>query len=139
VLREERWWPDVILRVNWDTGTGERMNNDVALDGGFQDIRGSVSLLKRQDPLVFVGGAFYETVFEEHDPGDQFGFRIGTFLAASPNTSLSVTLNQTFIDDFKVDGGSIEGSDRGSKAFCRSAPRSASDATCYYLARSGWV
>ncbi len=114
VLREERWWPDVILRVNWDTGTGERMNNDVALDGGFQDISGSVSLVKRQDPLVFVGGAFYETVIEEDDidPGDRVGFRIGTFLSASPNTSLSVTLNQTFIDEFKVDGRSIEGSDR---------------------------
>lgn len=114
VLREERWWPDVVLRVNWDTGTGERADNDVALDGGFQDIRGSVSLTKRQDPLVFVGGAFYETVFEEDDidPGDRFGFNIGTFLAASPNTSLSVVLNQSFIDKFEVGGQRIDGSDR---------------------------
>jgi hypothetical protein len=114
VLRERNWWPDVILRLNWDTGTGERADNDVVLDGGFQDIRGSVSLAKRQDPLVIVGGAFYETVFEEDDidPGDRFGFSIGTFLAASPNTSLSVVLNQSFIDEFKVDGRSIEGSDR---------------------------
>jgi len=114
VLREERWWPDVILRVNWDTGTGERDNNDVVLDGGFQDIRGSVSLTKRQDPLVFVGGAFYETVFEEDDidPGDRFGFSIGTFLAASPTTSLSVVLNQSFIDEFEVGGQKIDGSDR---------------------------
>jgi len=114
MLREERWWPDVILRVNWDTGTGERQNNDVALDGGFQDIRGSVSLTKRQDPLVFVGGAFYETVFEEDDidPGDRFGFSIGTFLAASPTTSLSVVLNQSFIDEFEFGGQKIDGSDR---------------------------
>lgn len=114
VLREERWWPDVILRANWDTGTGERADNDVPLDGGFQDVRGSVSLTKRQDPLVFVAGGFYETVFEEDDidPGDQFGFNIGTFLAASPKTSLSVVLSQSFIDEFEVGGQRIDGSDR---------------------------
>ncbi|MCE3247597.1 MAG: hypothetical protein K0R41_1422 [Geminicoccaceae bacterium] len=114
VLREERWWPDVILRVNWDTGTGERVNHDLALDGGFQEIRGSVSLAKRQDPLVFVGGAFYGTAFEDDDidPGDQFGFNVGTFLAASPRTSLSLVLNQSFIDEVEVGGQRIDGSDR---------------------------
>ncbi len=114
VLRERNWLPDVVLRVNWDTGTGERDDNDVALNGGFQELTGSISLAKRQDPLVFVGGAFYEAAYEEDDidPGDALGFSIGTFLAASPNTSLSVVLNQSFIDEFKVDGQRIDGSDR---------------------------
>jgi hypothetical protein len=114
VLRERNWLPDVILRVNWDTGTGESRDNDVPLDGGFQELTGSVSLIKRQDPLVFVGGAFYQATFEHNDidPGDQLGFNIGTFLAASPNTSLRVVLNQSFIDEFKVDGQSVDGSDR---------------------------
>ena len=106
VLRERNWWPDVVLRVNWDTGLGERTDNDVALDGGFQELAGSVSLVKRQDPLVFVAGSFYEAAFEEDDidPGDTLGFSLGTFLAASPNTSLRVVLNQSFIDEFEVDG-----------------------------------
>jgi hypothetical protein len=114
VLRERNWLPDVVLRVNWDTGTGEREDNDVALDGGFQALTGSASLVKRQDPLVFVGGASYEATFEKDDidPGDTLGFAIGTFLAASPNTSLRVVLNQSFIDEFKFDGQSIDGSDR---------------------------
>jgi Putative MetA-pathway of phenol degradation len=115
MLREEGWWPDVILRVNWDTGTGERQNNDVVLDGGFQDITGSLSLAKRQDPLVFVGGGFYQWAYDEQDdidPGDQFGFNIGTFLAVTPNTSLSLVLNQSFIDEFKISGQKIDGSDR---------------------------
>jgi hypothetical protein len=114
VLRERNWLPDVVLRVNWDTGTGESRDNDVPLDGGFQALTGSVSLTKRQDPLVFVGGAFYEATFEHDDidPGDQLGFNIGTFLAASPNTSLRVVLNQSFIDEFKVDGQNVDGSDR---------------------------
>lgn len=114
VLRERNWLPDVILRVNWDTGTGESRDNDVSLDGGFQELTGSVSLAKRQDPLVFVGGAFYQATFEHNDidPGDQLGFNIGTFLAASPSTSLRVVLNQSFIDEFKVDGQKIDGSDQ---------------------------
>jgi Putative MetA-pathway of phenol degradation len=114
VVQEGAWWPDVILHVNWDTGTGERSDNDVVLDAGFQSLTGSVSLTKRQDPLVFVGGAFYKSVFENHniDPGDSLGFNLGTFLAASPNTSLYAILNQSFIDQFKVGGQSINGSNR---------------------------
>jgi hypothetical protein len=114
VLRERNWLPDVVLRVNWDTGTGERTDNDVVLDGGFQELTGSISLTKRQDPLVFVGAALYEAAFEEDniDPGDALGFSIGTFLGASPSTSLRLVLNQSFIDEFKVDGQSVDGSDR---------------------------
>jgi hypothetical protein len=114
VLRERNWWPDVVLRVNWDTGSGDRSDNDVALDGGFQELAGSISLLKRQDPLVFAGAVSYEAAFEEHDfdPGDTLGFSVGAFLAASPATSLRVVLNQSFIDEFKADGRSIDGSDR---------------------------
>jgi hypothetical protein len=114
VLQEAHWWPDVILRVDWDTGTGDKSNNDVALNGGFQSLTGSVSLTKRQDPLVFVGGAFYESVFEDDniDPGDRYGFNVGTFLAASPQTSLYAVLNQSFINELKVDGNTVDGSDR---------------------------
>ena len=114
VLRERNWLPDVVLRVNWDTGTGERQNSDVFLDAGFQELTGSVSLIKRQDPLVFVGGSFYEWAYDEEDnidPGDSYGFSIGTFLAASPNTSLSVVLNQSFGDEVEVAGQRIRGSD----------------------------
>src|SRR5690606_6793619 len=114
VLRERNWWPDVVLRVRWDSGTGDKSDNDVPLDGGFQELSGSISLLKRQDPLVFVGGAFYEAAFEDDDfdPGDALGFSVGAFLAASPATSLRVVLDQSFIDEFEVDGQSIDGSDR---------------------------
>jgi hypothetical protein len=39
------------------------------------------------------------------------GFSIGTFLAASPNTSLSLVLNQSFGDEFELNGQRIRGSD----------------------------
>jgi hypothetical protein len=114
VLRERNWLPDVVLRVNWNTGTGDRQNSDVPLGAGFQELTGSVSLIKRQDPLVFVGGGFYQWAYDQEDdidPGDSYGFSIGTFLAASPNTSLSVVLNQSFGDEVEVAGQRIRGSD----------------------------
>jgi hypothetical protein len=72
-----------------------------------------VSLAKRQDPLVFVAGASYNAAFEEDDldPGDTLNFRIGTFLAASPSTSLYATLDQSFQDETEFDGRRIDGSD----------------------------
>jgi outer membrane putative beta-barrel porin/alpha-amylase len=114
VLRERNWLPDVILRADWSTGTGENRDNHVVLGGGFQELTGSISLTKRQDPLVFVAGASYQAAFEHDDidPGDTLGFGLGTFLAASPDTSLSVVLNQNFIDEVKVNGQKIGGSDQ---------------------------
>jgi hypothetical protein len=114
LVRENgNWWPDLIGRVTWDTATGKTSSNDVALGGGFNELRGSLSAVKRQDPLAFIGGLSYEKTFENNnvEPGDALGFTIGTVLAASPGTSLRLALDQRFIDASKVDGESINGSD----------------------------
>ena len=114
LLMEGPWWPDLIARLTWDTASGERRDDGVALSGGFNEIRASLSALKRQDPLAFTGTATYETAFERDgiEPGDALSFSIGAILAASPETSLRVALNQTFADDVKVDGRSINGTDQ---------------------------
>ena len=114
LLREGRWWPDLIGRVTWDTASGERRDNGVALNGDFDEIRGSLTALKRQDPLAFVGAVSYQTAFEQDDidPGDELGFSIGTVLAASPETSLRLALSQAFVQEAEVDGGRIRGSDQ---------------------------
>jgi hypothetical protein len=115
LLRENGgWWPDLVARVTWDTDTGNTTDNDVAIGGGFHELRGSLSAIKRQDPLAFVGGVSYETTLEDDNvkPGDELGFNIGTVLAASPETSLRLALGQRFIDEARVDGERINGSDR---------------------------
>jgi hypothetical protein len=114
LLREGRWWPDLIGRVTWDTATGERRDHGVVLNGDFDEIRGSLTALKRQDPLAFVGAVSYQTAFEQDDvdPGDELGFSIGTVLAASPETSLRLALSQAFVQEAEVDGGRIRGSDQ---------------------------
>jgi len=108
------WWPDLIGRVTYDADTGKTQDNGVFLGGGFNEVSGSLSAVKRQDPLAFVGSVSYAKTFEHDDiePGDDVGFSLGTVLAASPETSLSFFFNQNFADDAKVDGDRINGSDQ---------------------------
>lgn len=111
-LREGSWWPDIIGRVIWDSDTGE---NDVGgISNGFHEISGSLTFLKRQDPLAFIGSAGYQRVFEKDGfkSGDQFDFSIGVSLAASPETSLSFLISQSFVDEIEINNRKIPGSDQ---------------------------
>jgi hypothetical protein len=113
-LREGKWWPDLVARVGWDSATGERRAEDVVLgDSGFNEINGSLSAFKRQDPLAFLARLSYEAAFEEDDqrPGDEWVFGIGAVLAASPETSLRFIFDQTFLSESEFEGEEIEGSD----------------------------
>lgn len=114
LLRERQWWGDVVGRVAWDTDTGETTDNDVVLGSGRNEVIGSLSAVKRQDPLAFVGGLSYQKTFEKNDvePGDQIGLTLGAFLAASPETSLRLALGQTFVNELEVDNEVINGSDQ---------------------------
>lgn len=112
LLREEGWRPDVIARVTWDTATGEETDGDLVIGESFNEVRSSLTLLKRQDPLAFVGTFFYEAAFEKDDvdPGDSFGFGVQAVLASSPETSLSLGFQQSFGQDVEVGGRRIDNS-----------------------------
>ena len=114
LLHERDWWADLIGRVTWDTDSGETFDDGVSLGGGFHELQGSFTMTKRQDPLVFIGSASYGTTFEKDDinPGDELGFSVGALLAASPETSLRVVLNQTFVNELEVGDRAIGGSDQ---------------------------
>ncbi len=114
LLEERNWWPDLIGRVTWDTDSGETSDDGFSLGGGFHELQGSLTMTKRQDPLVFIGSASYGTTFEKDDfnPGDQLGFSVGAVLAASPETSLRVVLNQTFVSELEDEDRTISGSDQ---------------------------
>jgi hypothetical protein len=113
LLREQGWRPNLIGRVTWDSRTGQT-DDSVVLGSGFHEITGSLTATKRQDPLVFVGGLSYTGVLERNnvDPGDQFGFSLGTLLAVSPETSLRFFLNQTFAGTTELAGQTLSGSDQ---------------------------
>jgi hypothetical protein len=113
LLREQGWRPNLIGRVTWDSTTGQT-DDGIVLGSGFHEITGSLTATKRQDPLVFVGGVSYTGVLERDnvDPGDEFGFSVGTVLAASPETSLRSFLNQTFTSRTELAGQTLSGSDQ---------------------------
>jgi hypothetical protein len=105
LLREGRWWPDAIARVFWDTDTGRTRDGPVVLGrNGFNELGGSLTLTKRQDPLVFVGNVGYETSFEKYniEHGDRLNVLVGAFLAASPETSLRFVFQQGFTDEVRI-------------------------------------
>jgi hypothetical protein len=113
LLSERGWWPNLIGQVEWDTDTG-RTRNGVELGSGFDELTGSLTASKRQDPLVFVGTLAYTTSLEQHgiDPGDQVGLSLGTVLAASPQTALRFFLSQSFANETEARGREVSGSDQ---------------------------
>ena len=113
LVRERGWRPDVVGRITWNTGSGDRMDNDIFLGGGFESVSASLTFIKRSDPMVFLGSLSYQTFDEDDDvePGDQFAFSVGTGLAVSPSSSLFATISNQFLDETEFAGEQIDGSD----------------------------
>jgi hypothetical protein len=71
-------------------------------------------MVKLLGPFVFVAGASAAT-FREHDAverGNQYALSFGTFLAASPEASLRLVLQQVHVREVRIDGRRLPGSDR---------------------------
>lgn len=115
LLTEAPGRPNVVARLSWYTDTGRA---DVAkglyTGSGYNAARLSFLATKRQDPLVFIGGPFFERSFEEHGlrQGDQIGGSFGVALAASPETSLRVVLDETFVRATERDRTVIGGTEQ---------------------------
>jgi hypothetical protein len=125
LLQEDKWWPDLIARVRWNTDSGEASDGNVRLGGGIHSITGSLSMLKRQDPLAFFLNASYTKSFTKKDyftgangltssynPGDTLDFSFGAQLAASADTSLSFSLDQFFVSNQQQGSQTIAGSNQ---------------------------
>lgn len=110
LLKERSWWPDIIARITWDSDSG-RYPYQMPLGSGYDEIGGSLTFTKRQDPLVFYGTVSYQAPLasDYRAPGDMLGVSIGTILGASPETSLRFFINQNFISDIKVNGTKVAG------------------------------
>lgn len=123
LLRERGWRPDLVGRVTWDTDTGDQMDGVVPMGGGYNELRFGLTALKRQDPLAFTTSLSYTTTFEKDDikPGDQWGLLLGVSLAASPETSLSLALVQSFSGEVEINGRRIAGSDQVSSVLALGA------------------
>ncbi|HEY6455940.1 MAG TPA: transporter, partial [Steroidobacteraceae bacterium] len=110
LLVERTGQPNLVARLSWnaDTGPTDRALG-LSTGTGFNEARLSLLATKRQDPLVFLGGPYYDRSFEEDGErqGDKIGMTVGAALAASPETSLRVVLDQEF-DGNKEIGGLVQ-------------------------------
>ncbi len=112
LLREGRWWPDLVARISWDSDTGDDRDGNIGLGGGSHELTSALSFVKTRDPLAFFGSVSYGYSFEKDgfDPGDQIGVSLGTTLAAGPDTSLRLSLSQSFVSEAEFDDTKIPGS-----------------------------
>lgn len=114
LLREGLWRPDLVGRITWDTDTGRMRDDGVALGGGSHEVQASLSAIKRQDPIAFVGGLAYEYGFEKDDirPGPTVSGSFGSFVALSPETSVRFLLSGGYQAETEFSGTQLDGSDR---------------------------
>jgi hypothetical protein len=114
LLHEGLWRPDLIGRITWDTDSGKSSNNSVSLSGGYNELRGSLTAIKRQAPMVFVGGLSYEYIIEEDEiqPGPIVSANFGSYIAMSPETSLNFIFSGAYQDETELSGKEVDGSDR---------------------------
>jgi hypothetical protein len=121
LLKEKGRRPDLIARLNWNADNGDRNQQEGSqgIGSGHNELSASLTVTKRQDPLIFTGNIRYEYAEEKHktQPGQGIGLTIGTVLSASPETSIRFALNQTFVSETKVNNQNIIGSDRVISSF----------------------
>ena len=106
--------PDVVGRVVWNAGNGRDASKGIPIGDGFKKLRTEVSMTKRDEPLVFSGTFSYESTIKKNavKPGDQLGVSLSALLAASPDTSLSIGIDQAFLKKTRFHSTRIAGSDQ---------------------------
>jgi outer membrane putative beta-barrel porin/alpha-amylase len=117
-LAEERpARPGLLAAVTWRAPTGDFRLGEPSEGSGFHALQGALTLVKRQDPLVFFGTASYTAVRArshggaEIAPGNFVGLKLGTMLAASPRTSIRGGFELNRGGRTKINGVEIPGSD----------------------------
>ena len=114
LLRESQAGADLVGRLTWSTATGDSEDNGVALTSDTEEVRASLSAVKRLDPVALSGRIGYEWSLENDDGidfGDSFTFGVSASLAASPTVSLSAGLNAAYSGKATINGVEIPGTD----------------------------
>jgi hypothetical protein len=117
LVQERPARPGLLASATWRAPTGEFHRGQPSIGVGFHALQGALTLVKRQDPLVFFGTMSYTSVRErrhgdaEIDPGDSVGLKLGTMLAASPRTSIRGGFEVSRSGRTEINGVAIRGSD----------------------------
>jgi hypothetical protein len=114
LLRESRGArPDIVGRLMWTSGEGTATDNGVFLGGGFESWTGSLSFVKRLDPLALFWSLGYTDTRSEGSiaPGEEVSVSFGTALAVTPHSSLFGSIVHRNISATKLDNTELAGSD----------------------------
>lgn len=110
--------PGLIGSLGWTARTGkDGFDGGVPTGSGFNVLQAGLTAVRRVDPLMLYGGISYAAAVSrrvsgsEIAPGDTFGLRMGTILAASPETAVNLGLNLGFARQTRVDGQALADSD----------------------------
>jgi hypothetical protein len=120
ILREAGRVPGLLATARWTPPTAEDdpVPGRLATGSGSHVVEGQLTAVKTQDPLVFFGTLSYTAAVGrrsshvEVEPGDVLGVKLGSLLAASPQTSLGVALTLAFVDELKLRGRSVRSTDQ---------------------------
>ena len=118
LAREERGRPSVLFALGWLTHTGrDAFGGAVPTGAGFSVPQAAITLVKRDDPLVYFGSLSYAAPRGRDiggvgvDPGDAVGLRGGAILATAPHSAVNVGLNLASVAASRVDGRRVPDSD----------------------------
>lgn len=118
IARETARRPGLIASLGWTVRTGrDGFDGGVPTGSGFNVLQAGLTAVKRSDPLMLYGGVSYAVPLSrqvsgnEIAPGDTFGLRLGTILAASPDTAVNLGLNLGFVRPTRLSGQSVADTD----------------------------
>jgi len=109
--------PGVLASATWRAPTGDFVLGEPSKGSGFHSLQAALTLVKRQDPLVFFGTVSYTAVLKrshdgkEIDPGNPVDLKVGAMLAASPRTSLRGGFELSRNGRTQLNGAAVPGSD----------------------------
>lgn len=108
----------ILASLAWLTHTGaDAFGGGVPTGGGFNVPQASVTVVKRDDPLVYFGSVSYAAPRGRDiggvrvEPGDAVGLRGGAALAAAPHSSVNAALNLASVAASRVDGQRVSDSE----------------------------
>ena len=110
---EGAWRPGLFGAVGWDTNLGQRRHG-IAAGTGFDEITGSLTAVKRQDPLVFTAGLGYahSLQYAGIQPGDVYTTSLQMLFGISPETTLRISPQLAFADETRLRGAPLPGSNQ---------------------------
>lgn len=104
---EAEFLPELLATLRWKSNSGHSETNPPTGTGS-NTLQGTLTALKRQDPVVLLANLSYTHSLEHGraDIGDYVGGKLGAFLAATPDTTLffDVDANSTYADRSLVAG-----------------------------------